>query len=189
LKLCIAILTVLMALVGGCSTHTNTTVLVVRPMPSYSAAVVTPDNGNYEWKITGVIEKDDSILAYPPKIKVSNVTPGDVLTFSEHNEFCYYIENRSDSIQDFTLTIESPVIDTTDADSGLIYKPCNIKSDTFTPIDFSVPAYSKVQIPITLAVPKLETLPKRWEIDFKAANNSGGFINTAYMQRWLITMR
>jgi hypothetical protein len=127
----------------------------------------------------------DTLLISPPKIKVGNIAPGDTA------ESYLVLDNRYNQNLTVYLSISPPEYGTSDYDTGLTYSPApeNI-TDWISPLTekVEIPALSTMTIPISFTIPKKAELPERWEFDIQVAQ-AQGFLLTALIQRWLITMR
>jgi hypothetical protein len=127
----------------------------------------------------------DTLLLSPPKIKVGNIAPGDTA------ESYLVLDNRYNQILTVYLSISPPEYGTLDADTGLAYSPApeNI-TDWISVIqtEVEIPALSTMTIPVSFTIPKKAELPERWEFDIQVSQ-AQGFLSTALIQRWLITMR
>lgn len=129
----------------------------------------------------------DTLAVYPPKVKVGNIGAG-----GHVDGVTLFIENGYDDsvIVNISLTCKEHV--TNDADTGLEYYPAPDNYQRYVRIKegkIEITAHSICSVPIELTMPKdVSKFPERWEFDVQVARGQG-FVSTALIQRWLITMR
>jgi hypothetical protein len=168
------ILLSLILLIGliGCDTESTAEIIkppVVKPLP---------------------VEPDENYKLSPPKIKIGNIAPGGMV-----DEELAGLSIENGFAETITLCLAYSATDeiTTDIDTGLTYAPTPkeaVRWVSFLDGEVNIPARSIMTIPVRLSIPKdIVNLPPRWEFDIKVSEPAGGFIQTALVQRWLITMR
>jgi hypothetical protein len=137
---------------------------------------------------TTSLEGDTGFSISSPKILIGNVPLGgqvDDLTLNLHN-------GTSDNITVF-VAYHRPDRVTVDADTMINYQPAPKNAQNWITIsrlrEITIPPASIMSIPVSIAIPKDAECPERWEFDLKVTEAGNGFITTAYLQRYLITMR
>lgn len=125
-------------------------------------------------------------VIYSPKVKVENVGGGSIIQAPR-----LFMENGYDYDITVDVYFERPSKETIDIDTGLTYQPAPEGFEKWLNdiklTDYKIPAYTSVSLPVTITLPKNIQVPERWEFDIKVCE-PGGFVSTALIQRWLITM-
>lgn len=131
----------------------------------------------------------DSLLLYPPKVLISGVIPGSKIKAPN-----LMLQNGTEDTINLVLSVKSPDKVTVDVKTGQTYFPMNLfgAQDILNKLinveeALKIPPYSVASIPLTIIMPKDIVFPEHWEFDIKVSE-AGGFVTTALIQRWLITM-
>jgi hypothetical protein len=158
--------------------------------PGSTSADMVRDITTIPNKGTPLPDETGTWTLMPPKIKVE-YPYGDFILLPTNWPDLIITYNGGSLLPVFVL-LERPFSNTTDIDTGLIYEPAPDGFEKWISVitgDLTIKENSTVHIPVSFKIPAGLSLPERWEFDIRVAYGGSGFVNTACVQRWLITMR